>query len=61
MLKKLSTIPILTFVMVNDPLRAIAQQAQPPAAPQPPQGYGPGPGTCGVTATVGRIGGWVLR
>lgn len=43
MLKKLSTIPILTFFMPNEPFQAIAQQAQPPAAPQPPPGYWPGP------------------
>lgn len=40
MLKKLSTIPILTFFMLN---QAIAQQAQPSATPQPPPGYWPGP------------------
>ncbi len=43
MLKKLSTIPVLAFFLLNDPVRAIAQQAQPPAAPQPQPGYWPGP------------------
>ena len=43
MLKKLSTLPILTFFVLSDTLRAIAQQAQPLATPQPPQSYWPGP------------------
>ena len=43
MLKKLSTIPIITCFMLIDALRAFGQQAQTPAAPQPPQGYWPGP------------------
>ncbi len=43
MLKKLSTIPIITCFMLIDALRAFAQQAHTPAAPQPPQGYWPGP------------------
>ena len=42
MLKKLSTIPVLAFFLLNDPVRAIAQQAQPPAVPQPPP-YWPAP------------------
>jgi len=44
MLTKLSALPILIFVMLTEPLLAIAQQAQAPATPQPPQGsYWPGP------------------
>ena len=43
MLKKLSTLPILTFFVLSDTLRAIAQQAQPLVTPQPPQSYWPGP------------------
>ncbi len=38
MLKKLSTIPIITCFMLIDALGAFAQQAQTPAGPQPPQG-----------------------
>ena len=41
MLKKFAALPILVFIVVIEPLQAMAQQ-QP--APQPPQGYyGPGP------------------
>jgi hypothetical protein len=41
MLKKLAALPVLAFIVLIEPLRAIAQQT----APQPPQGYyGPGPG-----------------
>ena len=44
MYKKLSTLPILTFLVLIEPLEAIAQQTQPPNAPQPPQWYsGPVP------------------
>lgn len=44
MLKKLLTLPMLTFFVLMDPLLAIAQQTQPPTGPQPPQGYyWPGP------------------
>jgi putative membrane protein len=44
MLKKLSALPIYTFFLLSEPLQAIAQQTQPPATPQPPQGYyWPGP------------------
>jgi hypothetical protein len=40
MLKKLSALPVLAFIVLIEPLQAIAQQAAPP----PPQGYyGPGP------------------
>lgn len=43
MWNKLSTLPILAFILLSEPLQAIAQQA-PPSAPQPPQWYyGPGP------------------
>lgn len=43
MWKKLSALPILTFILLIEPLQAIAQQTQ-PTAPQPPQGYyWPGP------------------
>ena len=37
MLKKISALAILTAIVLIDPLQAIAQQTQPPAAP--PQGY----------------------
>lgn len=44
MLRKLSTLPVLIFLLLNEPLQAIAQQQQPPATPQPQPGYyGPGP------------------
>ncbi len=44
MLKKLSALPILIFVLLIEPLAAIAQQTLPPTGPQPPQGYyRPGP------------------
>jgi len=44
MWKTLRTLPILTFLVLTDPLLAIAQQTQAPPAPQPPQGYyWPGP------------------
>lgn len=45
MLRKLRTLPVLAFLVLADPLLAIAQQTQAPSAPQPPQGYyyGPGP------------------
>jgi putative membrane protein len=40
MLKKLATLPLVAFIVIIEPLQAIAQQA----APQPPQGYyGAGP------------------
>ena len=39
MFKKLSALPILTFVLLSEPLQAIAQQVQPAPAPQPPPGY----------------------
>jgi len=40
MLKKLSSLPVLAFIVLLEPLQAIAQQT----TPQPPQGYyGPGP------------------
>ena len=35
MLKKLSALPLLAFIVLMEPLQAIAQQT----APQPPQGY----------------------
>jgi len=35
MLKKLATLPLVAFIVIIEPLQAIAQQA----APQPPQGY----------------------
>lgn len=42
MLKKFSTLSILAFFMLIEPLQAIAQQT--PAGPPPSQGYyGPGP------------------
>ena len=41
MLKKLAAVPVLAFIVLIEPLHAIAQQAAPPP---PPQGYyGPGP------------------
>lgn len=44
MMKKLSTLPLLVFVVLVAPLQAIAQQQQPPpTAPQPPYIYWPGP------------------
>jgi|SRR5476649_22728 putative membrane protein len=44
MLKKLARLPILAFIVLIEPLQAIAQQTQPTTAPQPPQGYYmPGP------------------
>ena len=44
MLRNLRTLSILAFLVLTDPLLAIAQQAQVPSAPQPPQGnYWPGP------------------
>jgi hypothetical protein len=40
MFKKLAALPVLAFIVLIEPLQAIAQQT----APQPPQGYyGPGP------------------
>ncbi len=45
MLKKLSALPILAFILLIEPLQAIAQQTPAPTGPQPPQGYyWPGPG-----------------
>jgi len=41
MWKKLSTLPILTFIIFIAPLQAIAQQQTEPTVP--PQGYWPGP------------------
>jgi len=43
MMKKLSTLPLLAFVVLLAPLQAIAQQQSPPTGPQPPYFYGPGP------------------
>jgi putative membrane protein len=44
MVKILSRLPILIFIVLIEPLQAIAQQTQPTTAPQPPQGYYmPGP------------------
>ena len=43
MMKKLSALTLLVFVVLVAPLQAIAQQQQPPAAPQPPYIYGPVP------------------
>jgi hypothetical protein len=60
-MSKLSVLSIYTFFVLTEPLRAIAQQTQLPTTPQPPQGYyiiGLAPGTCGVTAMCGHIGGW---
>jgi len=43
MLKKLSTLSLLAFIVFIEPLQAIAQQTATPQ-PSPPQGYyGPGP------------------
>ncbi len=42
MLKKLSTLPVLAFILLSEPLQAIAQQTQ-PAAPGERYYYGPGP------------------
>ena len=40
MLRKLTALPTLAFILLIEPLQAFAQQT----APQPPQGYyGPGP------------------
>jgi putative membrane protein len=40
MLKKFASLPVLAFIVLIEPLQAMAQEA----APQPPQGYyGPGP------------------
>ena len=41
MLKKLMAIPILAFIVLIEPLQAIAQQTAP--APSPQDYYGPGP------------------
>ena len=43
MWQRLSTFLVACFVAATMPLQAIAQQTQPPAAPQPPQWYWPGP------------------
>ena len=44
MLKAIAALPVLAFVVLIEPLRAIAQQTAPSAPPAPPQGYyGPGP------------------
>ncbi len=43
MLKKLSTMAIPGLVVMIEPAHAIAQQAQSPNAPLPPQYYWPGP------------------
>jgi|ERR1019366_1209240 putative membrane protein len=44
MLKAIAALPVLAFVVLAEPLRAIAQQAAPNAPLPPPQGYyGPGP------------------
>jgi putative membrane protein len=37
MLKKISALPLLAFILITEPFQAIAQQA----APQPPQDYFP--------------------
>jgi putative membrane protein len=43
MLKKLAALPVLAFIVLIEPLQAIAQQTA-PQSPPPPQGYyGPGP------------------
>jgi len=39
MLKKIAALPVLAFIVLMEPLQAMAQ----PTAPQPPQSYGPGP------------------
>ena len=41
MLKKLSTLQIFAFLLLSEPLRAIAQQTQPPTTLPPPQVYHP--------------------
>ena len=41
MLKKLTTVPILAFIVLIEPLQAMAQQSAP--APAPQDYYGPGP------------------
>lgn len=43
MLKKLSALPLLGFIVLVEPLQAIAQQAPQPASPRPPQWYWNGP------------------
>ena len=43
MMKKLLTLSLLVFVVLVAPLQAIAQQQSPPAVPQPPYPYWPGP------------------
>lgn len=44
MLKTLRTLPLLALFVLAEPLLVIAQQTQPPTAPQPSQGYyWPGP------------------
>lgn len=43
MLKKLSILPILGFIVLVEPLRAIAQEAPQPTSPQPPPWYWHGP------------------
>ena len=57
MLKRLSAIPILIFIVLIAPLQAFAQQPPQPAVP--PQGYyGPGLGIiCGAMVTAGTFGG----
>ena len=40
MLEKLAALPLVAFIVIIEPLQAIAQQT----TPQPPQGYGYGPG-----------------
>lgn len=42
MLKKLSALPILAFILLTEPLQAIAQQTQ-PTSPPDRYYYGPGP------------------
>ena len=57
MMKRLSTLPILIFIVLIAPLQAFAQQ--PPQSPAPPQGYyWPGPGIiCGAMVMAGIFGG----
>jgi putative membrane protein len=45
MLKKFAALPVLAFIVLIEPVQAIAQQTAPQqTVPQPPQGYyGPGP------------------
>ncbi len=43
MMKKLSSLPLLVLVLLVAPWQAMAQQQSPPAAPQPPYIYWPGP------------------